>query len=111
MDKLPALPDRPVSRDLIKEIAMDIGKSVVHYVEGMYPEAIKSTSSTFRLSLRNTIYNEIMAAIEVNDEGKIIDRIQDRKEWRRKMNKLRKLSETASPENAEETLRKLMEIK
>lgn len=71
------------SRDTIKEIAMDIGKHVVAYVEVMYPEAVNSTSSTFRLSLRNCIYNEIMAAIEVTDEGKVIARLKDRKKFRR----------------------------
>jgi len=62
---------------------MDIGKETVAYVEVMYPEAIKAASSTFKLSLRNHIYNQIMAAIEVNDEGKIKDRLVDRKKSRR----------------------------
>ena len=67
----------------MKAIAMDIGKETVAYVEVMYPDAIKATSSTFKLSLRNHIYNEIMAAIEVNDEGNVIARLQDRKKFRR----------------------------
>lgn len=72
------------SRELVKAIAMDIGKETVAYVEMMYPEAIKATSSTFRLSLRNHIYNQIMAAIEVTDEGKIVARLADRKSSRRR---------------------------
>lgn len=71
------------SRELVKAIAMDIGKETVAYVEVMYPEAIKATSSTFKLSLRNHIYNQIMAAIEVNDEGQITARLKDRKKFRR----------------------------
>lgn len=71
------------SRELVKEIAMDIGKEVAAYVEVMYPNAVSSTSSTFRLSLRNCIFNEIMAAIEVTDEGKVIARLRDRKKFRR----------------------------
>ena len=71
------------SKELVKAIAMDIGKETVAYVEVMYPDAIKATSSTFKLSLRNHIYNEIMAAIEVNDEGNVIARLQDRKKFRR----------------------------
>lgn len=70
-------------RALVKEIAMDIGKDVVAYVEVMYPQAIEATSSTFKLSLRNCIYNEIMAAIDVTDEGEIIARLRDRKKFRR----------------------------
>ena len=75
--------DQPWSRDLIKEIAMDIGKDVVAYIEVMYPEAVKATSSTFKLSVRNCIYNQIMAAIEVTDEGKVIARLRNRKKFRR----------------------------
>lgn len=71
------------SRELVKAIAMDIGKETVAYVEVSYPEAIKATSSTFTLSLRNHIYNEIMAAIEVTDEGKVVARLADRKSFRR----------------------------
>ncbi len=71
------------SKELVKQIAMDIGKHTVAYVEVMYPEAITATSSTFRLSLRNHIHNEIMAAIEVNDEGTIVARLKDRKAFRR----------------------------
>lgn len=73
----------PWSKELIKAIAMDIGKEVVAYVEVQYPEAIKASSSTFKLSLRNCIYNQIMAAIEVNDAGEIAARLETRKKFRR----------------------------
>lgn len=62
---------------------MDIGKDVVAYIEVMYPEAIKATSSTFKLSVRNSIYNKIMAAIEVSDEGQIKARLTVHKKFRR----------------------------
>lgn len=71
------------SKELVKAIAMDIGKETVAYVEIMYPKAIDATSSTFKLSLRNHIYNEIMAAIKVTDEGKVVARLADRKSFRR----------------------------
>lgn len=76
-------PRGPWSKELVKEIAMDIGKEVVAYIEVMYPQAVASTSSTFKLSVRNCIHNQIMAAIEVTDEGQIRIRLQDRKKWRR----------------------------
>jgi hypothetical protein len=47
-------------RELLKEVAMDIGKQVAHHIETMYPEAVKAASSTFLLSVRNCTYNEIM---------------------------------------------------
>lgn len=73
----------PWSRELVKEIAMDIGKDLVAYIEVMYPEAIKATSSTFKLSMRNHVYNQIMAAIETNDAGEIRARLVERKKHRR----------------------------
>jgi hypothetical protein len=75
--------DGPWSKELVQAIAMDIGKDTVAYIEVMYPKAIASTSSTFKLSIRNHIYNQIMAAIEVTDEGQIKARLQDRKKFRR----------------------------
>jgi hypothetical protein len=74
---------KPDPKALVKAIAMDIGKEVVAYLDVMYPHAAKASSSTFRLSVRNCIYNEIMAAIDVTDEGKIVDRLNDRKKFRR----------------------------
>lgn len=74
----------PWSKELVKAIAMDIGKEIAAYIEVMYPKAVEATSSTFLLSVRNSIYNEIMAAIEVNDAGQITARIKDRKDFRRK---------------------------
>lgn len=72
------------SRDLVKDIAMDIGKDVCAYVEVMYPEAVKAASSTFLLSLRNSIHNEIMAALDGPiDEASIRARLAARKKWRR----------------------------
>jgi len=62
---------------------MDIGKEVVAYIEVQYPKAIEATSSTFKLSVRNCIYNQIMAAIEVNDAGEITARLETRKKFRR----------------------------
>jgi len=79
-----AIKDEPLSRDIIKEMAMDIGKEVAAYIEVQYPEAVKATSSTFLLSVRNCTYNEIMAAIEPKTESAIRARIADRKVFRRK---------------------------
>lgn len=84
MTKSQAVVAEGPAKALVREIAMDIGKEVVAYIEVMYPKAIEATSSTFKLSVRNCVYNEIMAAIQVNDEGEIIARLQDRKVSRRR---------------------------
>ena len=79
----PPKPAPSWSKELIQAIAMDIGKDVVAYIEVQYPKAVEATSSTFKLSVRNCIYNQIMAAIEVSDEGQIKARLRDRKKFRR----------------------------
>jgi hypothetical protein len=53
-------------KDLIRAVAMDIGKQVAHHIEMMYPEAVKAASSTFLLSVRNCTHNEIVAWLETN---------------------------------------------
>lgn len=87
VDDLPAKPEPPRpgswSRELVKKIAGDIGKDTAAYIEVMYPDAVQAASSTFLLSIRNHIYNEIMAAIDVNDAGQIEARLKDRKKFRR----------------------------
>lgn len=76
----------PWSKELVKAIAMDIGKAVVHHIETMYPQAAAAVaSSSFKISVRNTVYNEIMAAIEVSDAGQITARLKERKQHRRKI--------------------------
>lgn len=93
MSKLPAkASDR--TKALVRAMAMDIGKEVVSRIRIMYPAAIAACPSTFPLSVRNCIHNEIMAAIEITDEGRIIARLDDRKKFRREQvafyNKIRR---------------------
>lgn len=85
----------PLTRDLIKEIAMDVGKAVAEHIERMYPQAVAaSPPSTFLLSVRNCTYNEIMAAIEDSDEEVIRARLKrraaDRKRLRAIYRKIRR---------------------
>jgi hypothetical protein len=83
---LPAIPAQspaPLSRDIIKEIAMDIGKEVAAHIETMYPQAVEATSKNMLLSVRNCIHNEIMAALETIDENEIRERLERRRQFRR----------------------------
>lgn len=73
------------SRELVKQIAKDVGNAVVTHIELMYPAAIAATPGTFPVSVRNCVYNEIMAAIEINDAGKIAARLAYRKRERRRL--------------------------
>jgi hypothetical protein len=75
---------------MFKAIAMDIGKEVATYIEVMYPEAVKAASSTFLLSVRNTIYNEIVAVMEANTKEPFEARLKRRGMWRRQWKALYK---------------------
>lgn len=91
-------------QDLYKRVAMDVGKEVCAYIEVMYPEAVEAASSTFLLSLRNTVYNEIMGVINANKSGygeetveaRLVRRAIWRKQWKAMAKKNR---QSASPES------------
>lgn len=97
MKNVPALLSQPIPRDLVKEMAMDIGKEVAAYIERMYPKAVEAASSSFLLSLRNHTYNEIIAAIGTSDAGEIEARLKDRKLARRQLRALWKSARTIKP--------------
>lgn len=94
---LPALPPQPIPPDLVKEMAMDIGKEVASYVERMYPEAVTAASNSFLLSLRNSVYNQIMAALETTDAEEIADRLKRRKRQRRELRAMVKAARDVEP--------------
>ncbi len=73
------------SRDLVQQIAKDVGDAVVMHIEAMYPAALAAAPTSFQLSVRNTVINEIMAAIDVNDASQIVERLANRKRARRKL--------------------------
>lgn len=75
--------DGALPRELVKLIAMDIGKEMVAYIEVMYPDVWAAGNSGFRLSVRNHIHNDIMAAIKLHDEAAIMKWLADRKAHRR----------------------------
>ena len=56
-------------RELVKDIAMEIGKEVASHIETMYPKAVEATSKNMLLSLRNSVFNDIMAAVDALESG------------------------------------------
>lgn len=84
-------------RALIREIAMDIGKSVIAHIEYGYPAMFEAVSPNARVSIRNHVHNEIMAALEVVDADEIRARLDARKaERRRTISQLRTLRRNSS---------------
>jgi hypothetical protein len=82
MNNLPAVanPDRA----LVAEIAMDLGKEAVSHLRVQYPAAYAALGPSGRTSLRNHIFNQIMAALEVIDAEEIKTRLERRRADRRK---------------------------
>ena len=93
MPQTPSLPPQPITPDLVKQIAMDIGKAVAHHIERMYPRAVDATSKTMLLSVRNCTYNEIIAALNTTDVDAIVARLAERKLHRRQMNAMARSGE------------------
>lgn len=79
---------RDIDRELVSKIAMDIGKSAVSKIRVMYPEVYAVMNSGCRLSLRNHIHNEIMAALNTVDADEIEARLKDRAAFRRLEHKM-----------------------
>lgn len=92
-----ATPPAPLSQDIIREIAMDIGKAVAAHIETMYPAAVEAASSTMLLSVRNCTFNEIMAALETTDEEEIRARLARRKQFRRQQRAVWKAIRACEP--------------
>ena len=85
LNALPPSPHAPdLDRALISEIAMDIGKATVEHIETMYPAALEAVPDTARLSIRNTVCNEILSALKTVDADEIRKRLDERKAARRK---------------------------
>jgi hypothetical protein len=89
---LPAVPEW--SRELIKEVAMDIGKELVAYIEIMYPDVFAAGNSGFKLSMRNHIHNDIVGAVDAlatQDKARawLEARKKHRREWLAQWRKIR----------------------
>ena len=69
--------------DLFKAMAMDVAKEVAHHIEIMYPKAVEATGSTFLLSVRGCVYDEIMAAARPATEDEIVARLERKRKFRR----------------------------
>lgn len=101
--KLPMVPQtlpaqRPaldIDRELIKQIAMDIGVEMVDYIRRQFPAAMNANPDTFRVSICNGIYNEIMAAVDAGDADAIKARLSRREAQRKEIRRLQAIGRKA----------------
>jgi hypothetical protein len=70
-------------RELVRDIAMEIGKEVASHIETMYPAAVEATAKSMLLSVRNSVHNDIMAAVDALETGDAEAWLARRQEHRR----------------------------
>ncbi len=80
------------TEEVVRRIAMDVGKQVVHHIETMYPAMTAAVSSwkSARLSIRNATHNAIMAAVNAADIGRAEQAIEANERHRRFVNRMKK---------------------
>jgi hypothetical protein len=83
--RLEHLPAKPMTPELVSEIAMEIGKEIASHIEIMYPKAVEATSKNMLLSVRNSVHNDIVAAVEALNRGDAVAWIERRRAHRREM--------------------------
>ncbi|GBQ85675.1 hypothetical protein AA14337_3135 [Acetobacter malorum DSM 14337] len=54
---------------LTREVFLDLGKEVAHRIKMDFPEAVDACSSTFLLSVRNSLFNELISTLKQAGEG------------------------------------------
>ena len=64
-------------------IAMDVGKEMVAYLEVMYPDVFDKMNGGCKLSIRNHIHNDIIAAMEIVGAANHVERLKERADFRR----------------------------
>ena len=99
MTQVPANLD--IDRALISEVAMDIGKELVAYIERMYPDVHAKMNSGAKLSFRNHVHNDIVSVIKCRTEADYRAWLERRKKQRRDLLKLvranREIAEQDTP--------------
>jgi hypothetical protein len=83
----------PPTDEIIRRIAMDVGKQVVEHIEWAHSDMVKAARSwkSSRLSIRNCVHNSIMSAVQAADEGRYEEWIANNDEHRRKMRAARRV--------------------
>lgn len=71
------------AKALTSAIAMDVGKEMVAYLEVMYPDVFAVMNGGCKLSIRNHIHNDIIAAMEIAGAANHMERLRERAAQRR----------------------------
>lgn len=84
----------PPTDDIVRRIAMDVGKQVVEHLEWVHGDMVRAAGSwrSARLSIRNCVHNNIMAAVAAADEGRYEEWIANNDKHRRTMRAHRRVA-------------------
>lgn len=103
------LPSKILSHDdLVKKLAWEVARNVLDYQKFVYSEIFKNAPSTFSISIRNGIYNQISDAIKCHTDDEIIQWIAKSESHRKEMQRLKRLSKRT--QKANECPKKINEI-
>ena len=82
----------PPTDDIVRRIAMDVGKQVVEHIEWAHSDMVRAAGSwqSSRLSIRNCVHNNIMGAVAAADEGRYEEWIAGNDSHRRAMRAARR---------------------
>jgi hypothetical protein len=79
------------TEELVRQIAMDVGKQVVDHIEHAYPAMCEAVAwKSARLSIRNCTHNAIMEAVKAANQGEVEPMLERHDDHRRAMRALRK---------------------
>ena len=88
--------------DLIKKLAWEVARNVIDHHKNVYSAIFKNAPSTFQISLRNGIYNEIQHAIKCRTDYDIREWIAKSESHRKEMQRLKRLQKKAAKARGDE---------
>jgi hypothetical protein len=80
---------------LVKKLAWEVARNVIDHHKNVYSKIFEAAPSTFPVSMRNAIYNEIQSAIKCHTDEQIQSWIARSEEHRKTMRRLKALQRKA----------------
>lgn len=80
----------PTHEELIRKLAWEVSKNVIDHHKNVYKSIFDAAPSTFQISIRNSIYNQIQSAIKCRTDQEIIEWINSSEDHRKTMRKIKR---------------------
>ena len=77
-------------RHFVKELAWEVARNVIDHHRNVYSRIFENAPSTFAISLRNGIFNQIQSAIKCHTETEIAEWIARSEKHRKTMRKIKR---------------------